>query len=73
MTYAQLTPADLGTLAATLDDCRADGLGDDCTCDRLAMALTGECGISDPAAAWALAHKFWVIVGSSGRFLMLKG
>src|SRR5262245_26579959 len=41
----ELTPGDIGILAATLDDARRDGLGDDDTCDQLESAILWDCGI----------------------------
>lgn len=38
ITIRRVTPADVGILAVTLDDARADGLGDDDTMDRLTAA-----------------------------------
>ncbi len=45
MTQA-LTPADQGTIAATIDDARNEGLGDDSTVDQVYFALTFECGFN---------------------------
>ncbi len=46
MTHQTLTPADLGTIAVTLDDCRQMGLGDDDSVNQVYFALTSECGFS---------------------------
>lgn len=54
-----LTPADFGILSATLDDCRADGLGDDDTMTTLEnIALLNDmCETEDEAAA--IAYGFY--------------
>ncbi len=41
-----LTPADEGIVAVTMDDCRDRGLSDDCTVDQVYAALIFEAGFS---------------------------
>ncbi len=41
-----LTPADEGIIAVTMDDCRDRGLGDDDTVDQVYFALTFEAGFN---------------------------
>ncbi len=41
-----LTPADEGIIAATMDDCRDRGMSDDCTVDQVYAALTFDAGFS---------------------------
>ena len=61
MTLTALTPADQGTIAATLDDCRQMGLGDDDTVNQVYFALTFECGFTQTDAE---AHAYQAIHGS---------
>ena len=51
-----LTPADEGIIAATLDDCDRQGLGDDDRVDAVAAALVAEAGF-DTAAAHRIAYR----------------
>ena len=41
-----LTPADEGIIAVTMDDCRDRGMSDDCTVDQVYAALTFEAGFN---------------------------
>ena len=55
--FASLTPADLGALAVTLDDC--DGLGDDETVDSLMITLEAEAmttGLISEHLAYHIVH-----------------
>ena len=51
-----LTPADEGIVAATLDDCDRQGLGDDDRVDAVAAALVAEAGL-DTAGARRIAYR----------------
>lgn len=50
------TPADEGIIAATLDDCDREGLGDDNRTDRVRDALMSEAGFGRDDAS-ALAYR----------------
>ena len=54
---AQLTPADKGIIAATLDDTRPQGLSDDGTYDELYSAIYGEVNL-DEQEAKAIAYYY---------------
>ena len=51
-----LTPADEGIIAATLDDCDRQGLGDDDRVDAVAAALVAEAGFDEPGARRIAYH-----------------
>ena len=53
-TYSRLTPADLGILAAAIDD--AAHLGDDDAVEEIALVVEYEIGFSDQGEARELAH-----------------
>jgi hypothetical protein len=56
MTTPTLTPADLGSIAATLDDCRAEGLGDDETVARLERTAEREGFAAEACYGWFRAQ-----------------
>lgn len=54
----ELTPAEIGLLAAALDDARRAGLGDDDTLQMIANAAITEEIADNNEAAWSLAYDF---------------
>ncbi|PYF05018.1 hypothetical protein BJ122_102244 [Rhodopseudomonas faecalis] len=57
MTISKLSPADLGILAAALDDARSQRLGDDGICDEIARAIIVN-DIAHGDAAKKLAYEY---------------